>query len=93
MSKLPTLKRGDPIYVPTSWYLSRGADDVCGGKATVQRTESRWGSLWVYVEEVPGRGYNWDLIGPEQAKLTAEYSGKTAHPCPDLHPSANTGAL
>jgi len=98
MSKWADLPEpGDEIYVPTSWYLSRGADDVQGGLATVERIEHKpsWGEhnrVWVYVEGIE-RGYNWSSLLPDQAKLKAQFGERRAHADPDLHPSANTGAL
>ena len=99
MSKWADLpKAGDEIYVNTAVYISRGADDVIGGLATVERVEERpdWGEhnrIWVYVKEVPGRGYNWKCLLPDQAKLKAEFGARRAYPDPDLDPRANTGAL
>lgn len=93
MSNLPPPSPGDEIYVPTAWYLSRGRDDVQGGKATVERLKRSYGTLWVYVKELPGRGHNWEIIGPDQEKLKAEFGESRAHPDPDDDPSANTGRL
>ena len=101
MSKWADLpKAGDEIYVNTALYISRGADDVIGGLATVERVEDKakfgWGEhnrFWVYVKEVPGRGYNWTCLLPVQRKLKAEFGDRRAYPSPDLAPHANTGAL
>lgn len=98
MALLALPKVGDEVYVPSAFYISRGRDDVCGGRATVERIEERadWGDQnrwWIYVHEVPDRGYNWALISRDQERLRREYAGKVAHPCPDDHPSSNTGAL
>lgn len=84
---------GDEVYVPSAWYISRGRDDVCGGRATVERVEERYSTTWIYVREVPGRGYNWEILGPEQERLRQEYAGQVAQRCPDDDPSANTGDL
>lgn len=94
----PVPSPGDTIYVPTALYLSRGRDDVQGGKATVERIEERpeWGvqnRLWVYVKEVPGRGYNWFCLAHDQEKLAAKFGDRVAHPDPDDRPEMNTGAL
>lgn len=88
---------GDEIYVGTSLYMSRGRDDVWGGKAIVERVEdkakfgwpehNRW---WVYVKGIE-RGYNWTCLLRDQRKLQAEYRDRQAKPCPDPDPSANTG--
>lgn len=88
----PVPKVGDEIYVPTAWYMSRGRDDIDGGKATVERTEIRFYTQWVYVVGI-SRGFNWAIIGDDQEKLAAEFGETRAHPSPDNHPSANTGGL
>lgn len=91
-------KVGDEIYVPTTLYISRGRDDVRGGLATVERVEMRpdWGEhnmLWVYVSEVPGRGYNWEVLRRDQGKLRAEFKNSRAHADPDMDPRFNTGQI
>ena len=93
MSTPPVPKIGTEIYVPSAWYLSRGRDDICGGKGTVERTKISHSTQWVYVTEVPGRGFNWAIVGDQQEKLADEYGEQRAHPCPDDHPSGNTGGL
>lgn len=80
---VPKVDIGDVIVVPSYLYIDRGEDDVCGGLATVVRMKVEWGSRWVYVNEVPGRGYNWDIIGPDQDRLAAEYGHLIAEPCPE----------
>ena len=92
MSTPPVPKAGQEIYVPSAWYLSRGRDDICGGKAKVERTEFKFHTRWVYVVGI-SKGFNWAIIGEDQAKMADEYGEQQAHPCPDDHPSANTGGL
>jgi len=91
-------KVGDEIYVPSSFYISHGRDDVQGGKAIVARVEVReqypeFNRYWVRVEELPGRCYNWGVLERDQEKLKERYGEVRAHPDPDNHPSSNTGAL
>ncbi len=74
---------GDKIYVPSSFSISHGSDDFAGGKAAVKRVYKRYGVLFVDIEE-GNRGYNWEIIGPDQLKLRKEYKGKVAHPDPDI---------
>lgn len=100
LAAVPELPQpGDTIYINSSFYISRGRDDVCGGKATVERIrvdekcQNPVNRYWVYVKEVPGRGYNWTLLKRDQEKLKKEYGDRVAHPCPDNDPASNTGAL
>jgi len=65
--KIPVV--GDKIYVPSSIYVYRGADDFCGGIATVSKVEVdkyKNGSdnpnyCFVSVKERPGSAYNWPI--------------------------------
>lgn len=84
---------GSDIYVPTMLYLSRGRDDISGGKGKVSKTEHKWNSLWVEVDELPDRSFNWDVIARDQEKMAKEYGDRRCRPDPDDHPSANTGGL
>lgn len=82
-------KVGDELYVPTKLYLSRGCDDVLGGRAKVCKVEIKLSITWVYVEEHPGHGYNWEFLQADQEKLRLEYGDQRARPNPDNDPSAN----
>lgn len=80
----PAPKPGDIIIVPSRFYIDRGEDDVCGGLATVASVNEDRGTTWVYVEELPNRGYNWATI-EDQAELLTKYGDQNiAHPCPDV---------
>lgn len=79
---------GMQIYIPSSYHISRGSDDVEGGLATI--SEVRIGISggqevsFVYVKEVPGPSYNWDqVLEAEQEQLKKEYGKRKAHPSPD----------
>jgi hypothetical protein len=76
-------KVGDKIFVPSRLYISRGSDDFAGGEATIRRVYNQYGSVWVDIAE-GDQSYNWDIIGPDQAKLRKEYKGRKAHPDPDI---------
>ena len=82
--KVQLPKVGQQIYVPTSLYIDRGEDDVQGGLATIERIEKNHGTTWIYVKEVPGRGYNLACLVEEQDDLKKEFGRKKAHPDPDL---------
>ena len=86
---------GDVIYVDTDLYLSHGADDFRGGKATVTAVRpgrSKGGAVpFVEVAQNPGCLYNWELLAPKQAELAAQFGDAWAHPDPDLRPEFNDG--
>jgi len=73
---------GDQIYVPTSWYIDRGEDDVHGGLATVVEVKDSF----VTVAELPGRSFNWDWLQKHQEKLKKQFGNYRAHPDPDYGP-------
>jgi hypothetical protein len=86
-------KPGDIVYVDTQLYVSHGADDFRGGKATVSavRTEKSRGVERPFIEVVqnPGTFYNWPLLAEKQAALAAEFGDAWAHPDPDHRPEFN----
>lgn len=71
---------GSDIYVGSSWYIDRGEDDICGGRAEVKEVEDGM----VTVVEVPGSSFNWEYLKTHQEKLRKEYKNARAHPCPDV---------
>jgi hypothetical protein len=76
-------KVGDTIYVPTRWYISRGTDDILGGKATVTDVEQKSYGLVITVAEIPNHGFIWKTLENQQEKLRAEYGDRTARVDPD----------
>ena len=80
MDNIP--KKGDTIYVGSSYSISNGSSDVCGGKATVDKVEDTINGVFVSVKEHPGHSYNWKFL--DQEKLKKEYGDAIAHPCPDV---------
>ena len=79
---------GDDIYVGTSMYIDHGEDDVCGGLAEVTKVEIGMSggnpkTPFISVKEHPGRGYNWEMLREQQAKLKKEFGKKRAFPDPD----------
>ena len=82
-------KVGDKIYVPSSIYVYRGADDFAGGIATVSKVETSKGRCFVTVKESPGSSYNWEHLEKQQVELKEMYGEEIAHPDPDLRPEFN----
>lgn len=80
---------GEKIYIPTSLYLDHGEDDVHGGLATISGVEydpdcpNEINRIFVSVEEVPGRLYNYQLLLQDQEKLKERYGDQVAYPDPD----------
>lgn len=62
LEKKLTLSVGDKIYIETSWYIDHGEDDVQGGLATVSAVRVEKYGTFVEVKEVPGSGYNLDVL-------------------------------
>jgi hypothetical protein len=87
-------KPGDIIYVETERYVWHGADDICGGKATVAAAPTNGTYCveppFVCIVEQPGASYNWNMLSQKQAELAAEFGDSWAHPDPDLRPEFNT---
>jgi len=91
MSDYTIPKVGDTIYVESHMYISRGSDDVVGGKATVRSVEvskslpkGDTNSIFVSVVEHPGHSYNWYHLSKEQDKLKKQFGNKKAYPDPDI---------
>lgn len=79
-----TWKVGQDIYVPTSMYLSRGVDDVCGGKAKITHLElADHDYVWVTTKEHPGHHYSMKALLEQQKKLKKEFGKERAYPDPD----------
>lgn len=81
-NKLP--KVGDIIYVGSHMYLSRGSDDVVGGKATVTKVDKQTYGVFITVAEHPGHSYNWKILEEDQDKLKKQFGNKKAYPDPDI---------
>jgi hypothetical protein len=83
---------GEEIYVPTSFSMSHGEDDVVGGKATIVHTEQIGKYLWVSVAEHPVKRYNWEDLLENQAEWKKQYGDRRAKKDPDTRPEFNSGA-
>ena len=84
LGELP--KVGEYVHVPSSFYIDRGEDDLCGGRGTVTKVEwlEDYGTHSIEIEEIPGHGFFWENnIKNQQAALRKGYGRKKAHACPD----------
>lgn len=97
MKKETLPKKGDKIYVGSSYYLSHGVDDFEGGLATIESVDideklddSNPNKVFVSIKERPDTSYNWKYLQEQQTELAKTYAGKIAHPDPDYRVSANT---
>ncbi len=88
--------KGQKIYVPTSLYVYRGADDFIGGVATIKDVEysktlpeGHYNYTMVSIEERPGVQYNWMALIEKQDKLKEEFGQNKCYPDPDLDPEFN----
>jgi hypothetical protein len=84
------------IYVPSSLYVYRGADDFAGGIATINKIETskhlpkdHCNYTMVGIKERPGTMYNWKNLLEQQAELKKAYGKQKAHPDPDMDPEMN----
>jgi len=90
------VKVGNTIYVPTSLYLSHGADDFRGGKATVTKVYQNMSdgeiTTFVRIAELPRTGFNWgQVLSKEQEQLAKRFGNKRAHADPDYRDEFNKG--
>lgn len=78
---------GDLIYVDTAYYCDHGQNNVRGGLARVTGTEMRISAgkptLFVLVEQHPGRSMNWEFLALEQHRLAAQFGAQWAYPDPE----------
>lgn len=77
------LKVGDTIYIGTTMYIDHGQDDVRGGKATVSKIVVEPYATFIEVKEVPGHGWNLDILLENQSKWKKEFGNDRAYPDPD----------
>lgn len=79
-------KVGQDIYVPSSFYLSRGRDDFRGGRCEVSKVEwdEQQQNHVVCIVERPSHGYYWESsLRDQQKKLAEEYGDERGRPDPD----------
>ena len=86
--KIPPVKKGDKIYVNSSYYLSHGSDDFEGGIATVSKVTENMSAgnktPFVEIKERPGSSYDWKELSKKQKELKKEFGTQKAHPKPDV---------
>jgi hypothetical protein len=80
---------GQWIYIPSSFYLSHGLDDVVGGRARIGKVKFEYGQYWVDVEQDPGTHYSWPALLERQPELRERYGDEIAHADPDSRPEFN----
>lgn len=87
---------GEQVYVPSSFYMSRGEDDFSGGLATIEKVECSFylppghhNYTMVGIKERPGVLYNWTALMDNQEAIAKAYAGKIAHADPDYDPQFN----
>lgn len=92
--KLPVA--GEKVYVPSSWYVYRGADDFQGGIATISKIhksnflpKDHENYLMISIEERPNYQYNWLSLMDKQEEYKNTYGDEIAHPDPDYAPEFN----
>lgn len=85
-------KKGDKLYIPSAYHISRGEDDVDGGLATIDYIEysttlpaDDYNAIMVGFEEVQGTAYNYRWLLEEQEKLAVKYKDQIATPNPDVN--------
>lgn len=79
-------KKGDEMYVYSSFYISRGSDDVCGGLAKIEKIEQDKDIhtlVWVMFEGLDS-AYNYEHLLEKQNELKDQFGSQKAHPCPDI---------
>lgn len=87
---MKTPKVGDKIYVPTRWFIGRPEDDTEGGLAVISRVrveecDNPYNTVFIWVKELPGVGFNYSSLLEGQKKLKREFGKKRAHPDPDYN--------
>ncbi len=77
---------GENVYVGTHMYIEGGDRDIHGGLGTISKVEINGtgiNSCFVSIKEIPGRGFNWDVLMNSQEKWKAEFGTARAYPDPD----------
>ncbi len=85
-------KKGDKMYVHSSYYISNGEDDVDGGLVTIKGFEfsthlPEGHIIYVMVsfEEIPSTTYNYTMLLEEQDELKKQFGKAIAKPNPDIN--------
>lgn len=85
-------KIGDQIYIPSSFYIDHGEDDVQGGLATIEKfifsdylPEDHINSIFVTFEEIETAQYNYKVLLQKQDELKKEFRDRKAYNDPDFN--------
>lgn len=87
MVEMPVV--GESIYIPSTYFIGHGEDDIEGGLATIARVDIQecsnpYNTVFVAVKEAQGHVYNWQYLLSNQDKWRDKYAGKIAHNDPDF---------
>ena len=88
--KLPEI--GNTLYIPGSYHISRGSDDIDGGLATISEVilsnhlpENHYNYIMVKFKELSqAHSYNYRYLLEKQEELKKDYEGQIAKPNPDI---------
>lgn len=94
---MKTPKIGDLIFIPSSFYISHGADDIMGGEAEISEIllsdslpENHFNYIFIKLKGFSKTtSWNYKSLMNEQIELKEEYGSQKAKPDPDLHPDSN----
>lgn len=94
LNKCP--KIGDKIYVHSSFFIDRGADDFMGGIATIKSIKysshlpkEHINYTMIEIEENKNTLYNYRLLMGRQEEFQKEFKNGIAHPEPDYREQFN----
>lgn len=98
MDKQSVPSIGQEIYIPSALYLSRGSDDICGGRAVVAKVvEEKHGDRTVHgiqVQGLPNNIYYWENgLAQQQEELQNRFGNQLAHPDPDEREEFNSNSI
>jgi len=86
----------DKIYVYSSYYVYRGADDYIGGIATItdikyddNLPEDHINHIMIQINNQEGHWYNYKALLEKQEELKDNFGDKLAHADPDTRPEFN----
>lgn len=86
-------KVGDEVYIPTSLYLSHGADDFEGGLCEVIEVKPGLSAgedtTYIRVKERSFTQYNWKFLAEKQKEYKETYGDRRGHADPDYRPEFN----
>lgn len=87
--RYPAPRLGDDVYIPSSLYLTHGADDFRGGLCRIVEIHEHDAGPFVEVEEDPGAQHNWRYLMEHQDEWREQYGDQRGRPDPDDRPEFN----